>query len=120
VFLSVSDGTINNQVYLTGSTTTSNAYWDIIVGGSSQNSNSRALYGVGVTNAAAVSVTAAGMVGSINRLSPYTVMKAGFPKPTAIVIGQTWGGSSRASMHAISITLWAGPSSTARLQGGNY
>jgi len=118
--LEFSDGTTSNRVYLIYSLTPGYAQMSYVLSGNSQSGTGFLLSPSG--NSFSWSVSQTGMTTSFNKGAAVLIANAGTPiKLTTVAVGRS---STSASLyyaeHVQSLTLRAGPSSAAWLQGGSY
>jgi hypothetical protein len=87
------------------------------ISSSGTSSSSYGLGSAGTAQVVAGSISATGMLFSLNRAAPVSVSKTGL---SSIPISTIQGSNGYGAFHLLSLTLRAGPSSAAWLQGGNY
>jgi hypothetical protein len=118
--LDITDGTSSNRITL-ALQSANKAVVSYYVAGSGVASSSYTLNAVGAGNSFALSSSNLGLSFSLNGASVITLSKPGMWVPTLMGLGRSSiFASGYAAMHALSLTLRAGPSSTAWLQNGNY
>jgi hypothetical protein len=116
------DGTTSNRVFVQLQNSTGGITVNSYVAGVSSSIGNYATNAIGTLNSYAESVNSAGVAISLNRAATHTLVNAGLPKMSVLAVGrsQQTGGTGQSAIHVTSVTLRAGPSTAAWLQGGSY